>query len=339
MAKPTINRIKPFDADCDTAITFSWIGFQPYSNRIVIYENTTMSIVFDHTIESMLLKQNIPAYTLQNGKTYIIQCQVFDENGNSSELSNKHYFNTYTTPQFLFDNINDGETVTTASCSASVLYYQPEAEPLYFYRFALYDSYKTLIFETDDIYNTDNISYVYKGLNTETIYYIRCYGVTLNGIDVDTGYVEINVNYGIKTSYARIYVENDSGESKINYRTNLNIIFPENDDYEYDEGKINLIGKTIVYKEGFKIDTDFTLKISGNYLYRQGDVLILKNEDTDVRITSYIYDDKTIRYKLIVPNGISNYILYSNPIQCSNDALITILLRRIKNIYAIDAFV
>lgn len=339
MAKPTINKIEPFDADYDAVITFSRTGIQPYSNRIIICDSSTLESVYDNTVDTMQLKQDIPAGTLKNGKTYIIQCQMFDAAGSPGELSNKYYFNTYTTPQLSFDHITDGERITAASCSVSASYFQSESEPLGRYRFALYDSCKTLIFETEDKFDTEDISYVYKGLDTETAYYIRCYGVTLNGIAADTGYVKIYVDYGIKTAYARIYVENDPRTGGISYNTNLNIIFPENGNYEYTDGKINLVDNTIIYNEGFKIDTDFTIKVSGTNLYRKGEILILKNEDGEVRVTAFIYDDGAIRYKLTVPNGISDYILYSGPVYCGNDALITIAVTRIKNIYAINAYV
>lgn len=338
MAKPQINRITPFDAKLDTTITFNWTGFQPYSNRIIIYENKTLSVVFDNTVESMVYKHIIPNGTLQNGNTYIIQCQVFDQYNNESELSNKYYFKTYTTPQFYFDSLINGQTITTASCSATIFYFQPESEPLSYYKFSLYDSHKTLISQTNDIYDVDNISYTYKGLSTESIYYIRCEGLTKNAIPVDTGFLEIYVNYGIKHNYARIYVENDSRTGGITYRTNINVVMPDGDNYKYVDNKIDLVGKTITYKEGFNINDNFTLKLSGDYLYRSGDVILLKNGENIITISSYIYDDNSVRYKITIPNGISNYIIYSNPLFANNNTLITLVVRRIDGLYSIKAY-
>ena len=339
MARPQINKINPFDANYDHNISFTWIGFQAYSNRIIIYKNSTLETVYDSTIESMMLIHKIPNNTLQNGETYIIQCQVFDSYGNESELSNKFYFKTYTTPQFIFDGIEDKQIITTSSCSVNAIYFQLESEPLSYYRFAIYDSYKNLISQTDDIYNSENISHIYKGLNTETTYFIRCYGVTLNGISVDTGYVEIYVNYGVKHNYARIYVEQDKRTSGITYRTNINVVVPDGDEeYEYEDDKIVLLDKTIVYKDGFTVNDDFTLKLKGNYLYRIGDILILKNEDCDVTVSAYIYYDETMRCKLSAPNGVCSYIIYSDPLVCTNEDDITIAIRREKGLYDIKIF-
>ena len=41
----------------------------------------------------------------------------------------------------------------------------------------------------------DNICYTYKGLDNNTFYYIRCMGATVNGMELDTGYVEIHIKY------------------------------------------------------------------------------------------------------------------------------------------------
>ena len=54
---------------------------------------------------------------------------------------------------------------------------------------------------TDDY----DISYTYKGLDNNTVYYVRCIGVTVNGMELDTGYVEITVKFENPNTYARIY--------------------------------------------------------------------------------------------------------------------------------------
>lgn len=338
MAKPQINRIAPFDAANDTTISFRWTGFQPYANRIRIYDNSTLDMVWENQIDSMLSQHPIPAHTLENGKTYLLQCQVMDSAGNQSEWSNKYYFKTYTTPLFSFDNISNDETITTSSCHLSVFYYQQEAEPLYCYRFALYDSQRKLITETGDSYITDSITHTFRGLDTEASYLVRCYGTTQNGITVDTGYIRIHVDYGFKSYYARIYVENEERTGGIHYRTNLNVILPDGDNYQYEDGKINLVDKSIVYQSGFKINSDFTLKLSGSCLYRQGTVLTMNNQDGSITISAYVYDDGAIRYRLLAPNGISTYLIYSNPIICGADDLITLAVRRQNHLYTLQAY-
>ena len=86
MSKPVINSIKPFDAEKESKVSMTYIGNLPYSNRIIIYNATTLSVVFDDTQSGFTLEHIIPANVLQNGKKYAIQGQVFDSVGNASVL-------------------------------------------------------------------------------------------------------------------------------------------------------------------------------------------------------------------------------------------------------------
>lgn len=287
MAKPQINTIKSYDANFDITITISWTGLQSYANRIIIYDNSTLNKVYDNVIQTMNLIHTIPAYTLQNGKSYIIECQVFDSDGNESLTSNKYLYKTYTTPLFFFDSISDGEEITTTSYNANVIYSQEESEQLYYYKFVLYNSNKNKIYETENFYNIDNITHTYRGLETESIYYIRCYGCTVNGLEVDTGYIKIFINCASQKYYARIYVENDPNTSGINYHTNLKIILPDKDDYTFDKDKIDLTEGDITYSEGFEISGNFVLKLSGTNLYRNGDILLMGNKKFPFYINLY----------------------------------------------------
>lgn len=334
-----MNKIKPFDAEIEQSISFSWNGNQAYGNRIIIYEKESMAILFDDTIESFNYTHTIPPNTLENGKHYLIQCQVYDVEWIESSLSDKMYFYTFKTPQFYFNEIP--KTIRSSSLNTSVTYYQDNFENLLSYKFAIYDSSKTLLLESDTMYDIDNLAYSFKGLQNDTIYYIRCSGITYYGMDVDTGYVEIFVSYEAPGVYSRIYAECDYDNGCVRYRTNIVIIRPSDKgdtEFTYEDGKIDLIDKTLIYEEGFCIENDFTLKLNGTELYRNGDVITLKNKDNYVKITAFIYPDGSIRYKLIVPNAISQYIQYTNPLFCSSKDKITIVLRRINNIYQIKSY-
>ena len=52
-------------------------------------------------------------------------------------------------------------------------------------------------------------------------------------------------------------------------------------------------------------------------------------------ISSRIYPDNKLRFKLTVPNGVGNYILYSEPLEFGNDNMVTLAVRRINDVYQI----
>ena len=341
MSKPQVNRMQPVDALKDFEITMSYIGNMPYSNRVIIYNADTLSVVYDKKQSTTLLSHTVPANTLVNGKKYAVQCQVFDSNGVASSLSDKSYFWCFATPSFYFSNINDGDTIANASVYATLIYDQPDWEDISEFKFYLYDEVKTQLIESEAVYITDNMNYAYRGLEDDKFYYIRAKGVTVNGIQLDTGYVKIFINYENPEEYKLIQAKCNEQNSVVTYQTNFVVINPSDTttQYEYENGWINLIDKTLVYDKDFIVSGDFTMSIRGRDLYRNTTILKCSNEEAGFTLSSYIYDDGYMRYKLTVPNGISDYILYTEPILPEYQDIITIHIRRINNVYELFCFI
>ena len=126
MAKPILKKIEPFDANKDQEIEITWTGNRAYANRIVIYDNESNKVVFDDTVSSFSLKHTIPAYTLTNGRTWVIQAQTIDQENVPSSLSDKVLFYTFETPDFYFNNVPSDNKITNASFSASIYYYSAD---------------------------------------------------------------------------------------------------------------------------------------------------------------------------------------------------------------------
>ncbi len=327
----------------------SYIGNMPYRNRIIIYDAKTLSSVYDQTTSGMAdgisLEHTIPANTLTNGKKYAIQGQVFDSGDTASALSDKAYFWTASAPLFYFQNINEEDTITTASLYAELRYEQPEWEDIAEFRFQLYDEVKNLLSESDIFYNTDNMNYAFRGFENETYYHIRAVGMTVNGIILDTGYIRIYVKYQNPSDFSNIHAKCNENTSVVTYATNFTVINPDksdipgyDDQYEYHNGFINLIGKTLVYDRDFILNGDFTMSIRGMNMYRTTTILQCSDSDYGFTVSSYIYDDQRMRYKLTVPNGVCNYILYTDPILPEAGDIVTVHIRRVNHIYQIVCF-
>lgn len=343
MAKPQINKINPLDATKDNIISMSYVGNMPYSNRIVIYDATTLAVLYDNTSTNTnySIEHIIPANTLTNGKKYAIQGQVFDINGNVSVLSDKAYFYCLATPLFYFSNVNDGDIINTASIFATLVYQQSDFEDLNEYRYYLYDSTKNLLVESETFYGADNLNYAYRGLEDDKFYYIRVIGNTVKGIQLDTGYVKIFVNYENPEDYKLIYAECDPKNSIVTYQTNFVVINPSDTttEYEFNNGWINLVDKTLLYDKDFIVNGDFTMSIRGKGMYRNQTIMRASNENEGFTLSSYIYDDGQMRYKLSIPNGLCNYILYSEPIIPEEQDIVTIHIRRINNVYQLYCYI
>ena len=340
MAKPQIQHINPFDANKDYEISILWTGNRAYANRIIIYDNKTNSVVYDHMVSSYVLKHTIPAYTLINNQQYTIQAQIYDSENIPSALSSKVLFRTFTTPDFYFEGISENAVISNSSFPAAVHYHSDDWEDIGKYVFYLYDASKKQLLKSDEMTDGFDIRYTYKGLENNTIYYLRCVGVTVNGMELDTGYVEITVKYENPNTYARIYATPVPSQGCIQVATNLIVIqYDGTDRFEYMDGMIDLRDKSLYYDEGFLIEDDFTVIIRGMNLWKNAELLKMKNDRDGLAVSSHIYTDGSLRFRLTAPNGVSHYLLYSDSLRFSDQDMVTVVIRRKNNVYQLHAFV
>lgn len=339
MAKPIVRKIQPFDATKPHEISISWLGNRAHANRIIIYDNETNIVVFDDMVSTFILKHTIPAHTLVNGKNYVIQAQIYDTYNTPSVLSDKVLFYTFATPEFCFENI-ENPIITNSSFTVTIHYYSQDWENISKYKFYLYDASKKLLRESTELTDEYNINYTYNGLDNNTTYYIRCAGITVNGMELDTGYVEITVKFENPNQYARIYATPLPSQGCIQVATNLVIIqYNGTDTFEYIDDKIDLRDKTLYYDSGFTIENDFTVLIRGMNLWQNAEIFKMSNGDMGITLSSHIYTDGKLRFRLLIPNGLSNYLLYSDEQVFKNEDMITIAIRRKNSVYQIKVFI
>lgn len=340
IAKPIIAKINPFDANKDYEIALLWSGNRAHANRIIICDNETNNVVFDDMISSFSLTHIIPAHTLKNNKKYTIQAQTYDIENIPSALSNKVLFYTFATPDFYFEDLSENPIISNSSFTATIHYYSDDWEDISKYVFYLYDSTKKLLIESSEMTDDYDISYTYKGLDNNTVYYVRCVGVTVNGMDLDTGYVKITVKFENPNTYARIYATPLPSQGCIQVATNLIIIqYNGTDEFEYIDGMIDLRDKTLYYDEGFLIENDFTVIIRGMNLWQTADIFKMSNGNLGLTLSSHIYNEGKLRFRLMAPNGVSNYLIYSDEQVFDNKDMITIAIRRKNNVYQLKVFV
>ncbi|MCM1100146.1 MAG: hypothetical protein NC079_00655 [Clostridium sp.] len=340
MARPIISKINPFDANNSFEISISWTGSRAQTNRIIISDNDTNQVVWDDTVSSYTLRHTVPAYTLTNNRQYIIQAQIYDAENIPSALSDKVLFRTFATPEFRFDNPGDDPVISNPSFTATVHYYSEDWEKISKYVFYLYDMSKKQLAASDELTDDRDISYTYRGLDNNTFYYIRCVGMTVNGMELDTGYVEIQVKYENPNTYARIYATPLPSQGCIQVSGNLIVIqYNGTDSFEYTDGMIDLRNRTLYYDKGFVIPDDFTVLIRGTNLWQTAELFKMKNGGQGPVLSSRIYTNGKLRFRLLVPVGASRYLLYSDEMLFDNSDMVSIILRHRGNVWQLNAFV
>ena len=341
MAKPVINYIFPFDATDNKKITFTYTGDLPYYNRLIIYRADTLQTVYDVTSSSRVLYCTLPSGICVNGSKYAAAIQCFDENNVGSSISDKVYFWCLQQASFYFLNVTDGQTITKSSFYAELFYSQAQSEELSQFQFFIYNSAKTLLSESQIFYSTDKLSYNYQGLEDDTIYYIRAKGLTQYGTELDTGFIEIDVNTDFDNAeFNNINAECDEKSSIVTYYTNFTIVNSDEDgsSYRYEDSYIDLNGEELNYTTGLSVSGDFILCIKIKEYFDSATLLTVSDESYGFTISSYVYDDSYMRFKLTVPNGLTPYILYSEPYHPDSSTVFTIYIKRINNIYQMYVF-
>lgn len=345
MAKPIIKTISPFDATTPKVVSFVWTGAMAYSNRMLIYDSDER-IIFDETYpEHYLLNHTIPAGTLVNGRTYSTQISVLTADGSESAFSDKYYFSTTEMPNFYFSGLDpdSANIINSSSYTANLHYDQPEGVEIASYQFFLLSSTKEILDSSEIMHDPRGLSYTYRSLENDTSYYIRATGFNAKNVEISTGDVLIIASYIKPSTYGLMFADPNSITGTVDYHSN--IVYIDSDipasGYEFDEGFIDLNTQSVRYSKNFIIpDENATVSVRMRDAYKTQEVLRLQVGQTDtVVLSSIIYDDESLRYKLVVYGPLSDYIIYSEPLIFDSWDIITVHIRRVNGVYGLYVFV
>lgn len=258
---PILYLIPTFDPKFPTSIQFSYYGNQINSKRIVITNNTTGNIVLDDKQLGMKLTYELSANVLQPGQQYTARLQVYDFDGNSSELSQPILFYCYSTATLNFIDLKN--KVTTSSIQLNLSYLQSEGDQLKEYIYYLYDINRNPIDKSTTYYSSDNFTYTFLGLKNLSSYYVRCIGKTIHGMNCDTGYCKFAVDYIVNPNNMLVELANNKCEGYISIDCNIVDIGYRIDggNPEFEDGQVILDNKKLTYISGFELYDEFSMFI------------------------------------------------------------------------------
>lgn len=257
---PILSFVQAFDPTNIEVFQFYYSGNQIEKKRVVITDNTTFETVLDDTKLGMKLSYELAANTLKPGQ-YSIQIQVFDFDGNSSELSQPVLFYCFSTPHLTF--VDFKKRVNKSSIDVKISYSQAENDGLKEYILYLYDTEKNLVGQSSVFYNLDNPTYTFYGIKNITSYYVRCVGKTVHDMDADTGYWEFTADYIVHPNNMFIQVVNNRCEGYITVDCNIvDIGFNvEGNDPIFKDGEVILDNSKVTYISGYDFSDTFSMFI------------------------------------------------------------------------------
>lgn len=256
---PSIYSISAFDPAHEHIFEFYYTGNQIYSNRAIITDNTTQGIVYDETQDGLKASHTLPANTLESGKSYTIQIQVFDINGDSSEISTAMLFYCFTTSEFYFGNVKNGDLISGANYELELMYSQIDGEALNEYQYYVYDATRSPIYSSKSYYTSENLKHTIYGLQNNSIYYVRAIGNTTHGMQLDTDFIQISIKYNTVEPNISFIARNDATTGCIILSSNILTVPYEikSNDYIIENGMVNLEDNMLTYE--LKVNGDFCI--------------------------------------------------------------------------------
>lgn len=255
---PILLNSLPFDATKSHILQFTYSGSQVFGHRIVIKNNATLEEVYNsNKILGMALQATVPANTLINGNTYSFQISVFDYEGKESPLSNIVVLKCFATPTFHFANITDKMIIKNSYIDAELQYHCDDtSEVLNQYNILLYGIDKTtVIYDSGNKYMNSGLITRISGLTDDTTYYIRATGATLNGMELDTGFLQIMCDYIKPDLFLAFRADNIPEEGSVRLSVNYVLVEGKSSPEELvyiDDDKVSLVnGEKVWFDSGY----------------------------------------------------------------------------------------
>lgn len=337
---PILLNTLPFDATKDHYLQFSYSGSQIQGYRITIKNNVTNENACEPIVNNSSLKTEalIPANTLTNGNTYNFQIEVLGWNDAGTEKvystpSNIIVLKCFATPTFGFTNITQGMIIRNSYIDVGLSYAcEDETEVLNQYRVMLYgDDTTTVIFDSGTLYTTSGLTVRVSGLTDDATYYLQATCETLNGMELDTGKIQVLCNYIKPDLFLAFYAENIPEEGMVRLSSNFVLIEGDSDPKELiyiDDEKVSLVnGEKVWFDKGFAFKNG-VYKIIAENLKDFSQILTLNLKTAQAYVMWYkgVFDgDDTEKYYAeltayqYVGTERLNYVQISNRIELPTD--------------------
>lgn len=310
---PIIKKIPAFDPRENYSVVFQYEGNQAVKNRAIIIDNETYQTIYDNEQERMRLDHVIVANTLSPGKVYQIRIKVFDDFGDESDFSSPVLFYCYTKPTFIFSNLTNDMIHRTAVLPVKLSYSQSEGETFKECQIRLYSYDYVLSTSSDILYDVSNLNHTFYGLKNESVYYVRATGKTTHDMDIDTGYLKVNIQYIMKYSNVILRVKNLPDIGSISLSSNIIDIGYEfeNDNWYLKDGELVIYDNSLTYLSGFSAPSEYTVFCKARKIIPNVPFLTLKTPDGKKSVWLEIQQIGTLYYCVLnAPYGLGTYNIY-----------------------------
>ena len=300
MASISVSKIPAFDAEKERKISFVYSGNQCIANTITVYNSSTNASVYSHRVTSFALSHTIPAGTLTNGVSYYIKITAHYMNGSTEESVTSVASNIFLclkTPTWEFSGITNNSTVNNSTVNLTMVYSQAQNEEINEFIIEVYTVGHTVFHRSPSLYDA-SAAYTVSGLEDNSVYYLRAYGSTVNGLIIDTrdeypDDIKITADFIAPDVYSLTYLENVPDKGVI--RISLNVASIEGHsqsgtDFTYtDDDYVNLQNDYVVFDQNVYAGGEFTFLIKGKNFTPNRNIFSLTSADGNDTVTVDLY--------------------------------------------------
>ena len=227
LTKPILYTPSAFDATQPYTFIFNVVGGdQVVANRLTIKNQSTNITVYQEKITTFNFSHTIPANTLSNGGYYSAYITTYNYSDTASTQSATVQFHCYTEPTWSFSNIPTGGIINNSAYQFNVSYNQTQGELLNNYSITLYDDEYSQVSTSGVKYVASTnlpliVQHTFSGFDNNEIYYIRAIGTTVNGMEIDTGYVQLIIRYEIPEVFTSVTLNNNCDGGYVTIQSNF----------------------------------------------------------------------------------------------------------------------
>lgn len=322
MATVYVKSISAFDALIDKTIDFDYSGNLCTKNRLIIYNSANNTPVYDNTITpSYTLSHTIPANTLVNGTSYYCTITAYYTSNNveySVTSSASNIWKCLTTATWSIDGISSGTVIGNSYYDFKINYTQSQNELVNEYYIVLYNPSGTTYWSSGTLYDISATTTA-TGLPNSTVLYARAYGTTVNGLSLDTGKIQVTIDYQVPSMYSVAYLENDKWHGWVKATTNiLDVEGTGSGSYSFVDSKyvdLSSANSNVVFDKNFAMNGTSVIEALLYNVNANKSIMTLGGENINAIVTfrSGIFSSGTLFFAEFKEQN-SGYVLYSNMI-------------------------
>jgi hypothetical protein len=347
MATVYVKNITAFDATNAQIINFGYFGNQCTKNRIVIYNSSTNASVYDDTVTTYNLAHTIPAATLTNGTSYYCTVTAYYSVNNieySVTSSSSNVFKCLATAIWNINGLSDGSVIGNSYYDFTMTYSQAQSETVNEYYIVLYDASGSIYWTSGALYDTSATTRV-SGLPNNTVFCVRAYGTTTNGLPLDTrnsttgADLTVTVDYTVPSIYSIAELENSKWDGWIKVSSNFATVEGVSDSTAVyiNNDYADLTSNSVTFNSGVLISGDYIIEAQAYNIKPNSS--FIKISGTDVELT-IMFKQMTLaagtKFFAELSEKNSGFVLYSNylDVPASTD-LIHVWLQRKSGLFGL----